>query len=200
MCRLIETICVRDGQILHLSDHQDRMERSIFHLFGSHSPPLLEEYLEVPLEFNTGWVKCRVLYDQAIREITWNAYQIRSISSIGLVYNDAVNYSWKFEDRSVFDQAIRAARTDDVIMIRDGYLTDASYANIILKSGSDWITPSTPLLPGTQRKRLLESRAIQAEPIRVRDLVHFEGIKYINAMLDIERSPEMPMETIRHIQ
>lgn len=199
MCRLIETICVKDGELLHLSDHQERMDRSVFHLFGSRQAPDLEKHLKVPPEYRMGWIKCRVVYQHTIEEISWQTYHLRPIASIALVHDNLLDYSLKYENRSVFEKYIRTAQTDDVIIVRDGYLTDTSYANIILKSGSEWVTPSTPLLQGTQRKRLIESHVISEEPVRVTDLRKFEGLKYINAMLDIASSPEMTLDTIRHL-
>lgn len=199
MCRLIETICVKDGEILHLSDHQNRMDRSRFHLFGSQKSLNLTSHLIVPPEYETGWIKCRVVYQHKIEEISWQTYQVRPITSIALIYDNHLDYSWKYEDRSVFEEYIREAQTDDIFIVRNGFLTDSSYANIMLKSGREWITPSTPLLPGTQRKRLIDSGKIKVAPVEVTDLAKFQGIKYINAMMDWDTSPEIAMDVIRNV-
>lgn len=197
MSRLIETISVRDGIALHLSDHQDRMDRSILELYGHENECSLKESLRVPSEFQTGWVKCRVVYGKNIEHVGWQSYHIRPVTSIELVHADDLDYSWKYEDRSVFDRLIRQADTDDVIIVKAGLVTDSSYANLLFRKGNDWFTPDTPLLAGTQRKRLIEAGKITIRTIRPADICQFDALKYINAMLDMEVSPEIPVQVIR---
>lgn len=197
MCRFIETINVNDGQIMHLSDHQKRMDRTIFYFFGTHSTPDLESLLSIPDHARRGWLKCRVVYDHKVREVSWTPYQVRSISSFGLVHANDLDYSFKYADRKIFSHLITQAETDDIIILKNGLITDSSYANLLFRSGDQWITPAAPLLPGTQRKRLLQSGAIKEESIRARDLHHFDQIKLINAMLDMESGPVYPMNIIR---
>ena len=50
---------------------------------------------------------------------------------------------------------------DDVIIVRNGLITDSSYANLIFFDGREWITPKVPLLEGTCRARLLASGKIK---------------------------------------
>lgn len=197
MSRLIETICVRDGIPLHLSDHQDRMDRSLMALYGLENKISLEKSLQVPSVFKSGWVKCRVAYGKNIEHVNWTPYHIRSVDSITLVHADDLEYSWKYKDRSVFERLIRQAGTDDVIVVKAGYITDSSYANLLFREDNEWFTPDTPLLPGTQRKRLIESGKVSIRPIRPGDISQFDALKYINAMLDLEVSPEIPTNVIR---
>jgi 4-amino-4-deoxychorismate lyase len=44
---------------------------------------------------------------------------------------------------------------DDIIIVRNGFVTDASYANLIFRKGDEWFTPATFLLAGTMRAFLL---------------------------------------------
>lgn len=197
MCRFIESIRIQDGQIMHLNDHQDRMDRTTLHFFKSKIFPRLEHYLEVPQSCQEGTFKCRIVYDQNILDIAWIPYHIRTINSIALATLPDLDYNWKYEDRSQFKSAIGYAQTDDIIIVRDEYLTDSSYANIIFKQGKNWLTPDTPLLDGTQRQRLISSGLIVPCPIRISELKMFDGLKYINAMLSMDLSPELPIDVIR---
>ena len=71
---------------------------------------------------------------------------------------------------------------DDVIIVRNGLITDSSYANLIFFDGREWITPKVPLLEGTCRARLLASGKIKTGNIGIKELSAFKGFKLINAM------------------
>lgn len=199
MSRLIETINVKNGSVLHFTDHQERMDRSVFHFFGTKVTPDLESLIIIPEDAGQNWFKCRVVYGQNIEKITWSSYSIRKISTLSLVHSNDIDYNWKYEDRSQLEDLIRQTQSDDVIIVKDGRVTDSSYANVLFRCGNEWITPSTPLLRGTQRKRLLESGVIREELIHVEDLYQFDRIKWINAMLDMKDGPEWPMDVIQNL-
>lgn len=199
MCRFIETISVKDGLIQHLADHQERMDRTIFHFFGTKNVPQLESLLIVPEQARQGWVKCKVLYSSKIEEITWTPYQIRKLSSFSLIRANEIRYDWKYADRRIFSDLIHKAQTDDIIIVKNGLITDSSYANLLFRSEGQWITPSTPLLAGTQRKKLIQSGIVKEEEIHINDLHHFDRIKFINAMLDMETGPEWPIDIIKKL-
>lgn len=198
MCQFIETICVKRGKILHLADHQERMDRSIFYFYGKRTTPDLKSFLTTPEYAQKGWYKCRIEYGQEIEDITWEPYHIKEISSLSLVIADDINYSWKYTNRSIFKELIREAMTDDIIIVKNGYITDSSYANLLFRSDEDWVTPSTPLLKGTQRNRLLKAGVIKEQLISRNDLYKYDRIKWINAMLDMKDGPEWPMEIIKN--
>jgi 4-amino-4-deoxychorismate lyase len=80
---------------------------------------------------------------------------------------------------------------DEILIIKNGFVTDTSFSNIVFFDGIKWITPSTYLLNGTQRQQLLQQGAIIEEEIRPSDLKHFRFAKLINAMLDLETSPSI---------
>lgn len=195
MCQLIETICVKDGNILHLDDHQKRMENSIRRFYDSRTKvPDLEQNLIVPKKAEEGWFKCRVVYSSKIDNISWEPYHVRTITSWALIRADYINYKYKLADRKVFGELIRKARTHDIIIVKNGFITDCSFANLLFRREGTWFTPSTPLLDGTQRNRLLDSRKIREETIRPKDLHQYDRMKLINAMLDIDSGPEYTIE------
>jgi 4-amino-4-deoxychorismate lyase len=86
-------------------------------------------------------------------------------------------------------------KSDDIIIVRNGFVTDASYANLIFRKGNEWFTPTTYLLAGTMRAFLLDSNRIKSTEICAEDLVNYESCKLINAMLDMN-SQEIPISSI----
>ncbi len=60
------------------------------------------------------------------------------------------------------------------------HLTDTSYTNIALYDGEQWFTPSTPLLRGTMRQRLLDCGLLQEREIMVSDIPNYQYISLFN--------------------
>ena len=75
---------------------------------------------------------------------------------------------------------------DDILIAKNGWLTDTLYANICFWDGSKWHTPATYLLKGTKRSELLEEGEIEETPIAIGDLKDFLGFQRINALLDFD--------------
>ena len=61
-------------------------------------------------------------------------------------------------------------------------VTDTSVCNIVFFDGQKWITPSTPLLCGTARARLLADGTIEERPVAESDIHKFEAFRLINAL------------------
>ena len=75
---------------------------------------------------------------------------------------------------------------DDILIVKNGYITDTSIANIALYDGNSWITPKVPLLKGTTRQRYLDNAKILESDIKVQDLKKFSKIALLNAMIDFD--------------
>jgi 4-amino-4-deoxychorismate lyase len=84
----------------------------------------------------------------------------------------------------------------EIIMHDNGTVKDASYANLVFYDGSRWITPARPLLQGTKRDILLARNIIYMESILVDQLSNFTKIKFINAMMNWDESPELDITTL----
>jgi 4-amino-4-deoxychorismate lyase len=74
-------------------------------------------------------------------------------------------------------------------MTDQGFIKDASYANLAFYDGEFWYTPACPLLEGTQRKYLLETKKIYPKEINISDLHKYQQVKFINAMMSWDESP-----------
>ncbi len=197
MCHLFETISIRGGVAENLPWHQRRLESSYFAMFGKAPVFNLSELIRIPMEAQHGHFRCRVDYDRQIRGISYTPYILREIKSLRLIEDNAIEYRHKFADRIQLDRlfALRG-NCADVLIVKNGLITDTSFANIILWDGLRWSTPAEPLLPGTCRARLLAGGIISAAKISLADLHLFREIKLINALRGMDDQNGIPLNSI----
>ena len=193
----IETIRIQDGHACHLSNHTDRMRRTADH-FGFTAPTLphdLEAHL--PADLRTGTVRCRVVYDHTLREVTFTPYRRRQIERLFAVDAGTTDYAFKYADRAPLTRPqISLAETDELLFIRDGCLTDTSYTNLVLRRGDELVTPDTFLLDGTCRRRLLREGVVRTEPVRLHDLPTYDELLLINAMMPLREAIRLPTTAV----
>ena len=193
MYPLFESLCVKDGQVLHLKWHRFRFQKAYQNFYGG--PPAFDllDPIDLPQTFCQGIVKLKILYNDTTRQLDFQHYQIQQIKSLRLVSTDDLDYACKYSERGKLE-ALFALREDcdDVLIVRRGWITDSSYANVIFFDGKDWWTPEVPLLEGTCRARLLSDSRIKTKALQVKDLKNFQGLKLINAMRDISQ-PMIPI-------
>ena len=165
-------------------------------MLGSQNKIDLEALLTVPLECLSGIFKCRVSYDHFIHKIEFEKYKIRKTKTLQLVIADNIDYSHKFSDRSLFERLKKSTDADEILIVKNEKITDTSFSNIVFFDEKKWITPDSPLLKGTRRQELLDKGIIHERKILTIDLRKFKKAKLINAMLDLEESPEIEMKNI----
>lgn len=195
--RLIETIQINNGQAQGLSYHNERMNRSRHQMICAIGDIYLEEVLKIPEEYQQGKVKCRILYDEQVRKIEFEHYRKRQIDAFHLVKTQ-LTYDHKFEDREAFNKLKSLfLPSSEIILVKDDFITDTSYSNLVFKhQNGDWLTPSTPLLLGTQREFLLDEGFIEEVEIKVQDLDQFTHLMMINAMLDFDEESAIDIKSI----
>jgi len=195
MYPLFESIRVEGGQTHLLHYHQARIEHSYPQLFQKKCSWKLESMLpDLPM---TGLHKLRFLYNDRAFTFELVPYNARKIETLKCVEINTYNYDLKLTDRSGIDQAFALrGDCDDVLMTKNGLITDVSYANIVLFDGTDWVTPAVPLFEGVQRSYLLDNKKIQPAIIRLADLTCYKGFQLINAMNGLEASRFIPVEGI----
>lgn len=199
MSRLFETIKVSNKKLFNLSFHNERMNRSRRELFECSDQIDLEKILHVPEEIGSGVYKCRVIYEKEIEKIEWAEYTPKKIERLKIIEADEINYSYKFFDREIFNTLLKQAGTgenEEILIIKNGKITDTSYSNIVLFDGKEWHTPAEPLLKGTQRAKLISEKKIIEKEIVLNDLKLYKEIKLINAMLEFEEAPTLPVKPI----
>lgn len=199
MSLLFETIKVKEGALQNIGYHNERFNRSREILFGINQTVFLEEIIKIPKEYSSGVVKCKVVYDDSIKGISFARYVPKPVNGLFLVDGNNIDYSYKYSDRSKLDELLTAANCgfdEDILIVKNGLITDTSYSNVALFDGTDWLTPSAPLLAGTKRAKLLEEGKIRTGEIAAAELKYFEKIKLFNAMLDFDECPTLPVACI----
>lgn len=191
MSRLIESIKLEDGKFHRLHYHQARVDRSLFELFQLKNAINLSTEVANQQHPKTGLFKCRIIYEKQIESIEFLPYEPRKVESLKVVHDHLIDYSYKYEDRSKINSLFEQRQfCDDVLIIKNGFVTDSAYSNIIFFDGYKWITPKTPLLKGTMRQFLLDAAEIKAEPVTVQNISSFKSFRLINAMLGFD-GPEI---------
>ena len=183
MCQLFETIRIYNGRLMHPEQHEARMSQSRRELWHLDEAVFLSEIINIPDEWKTGLIQCNLTYGPEIKSVTYKPYVKRQISSLKLLECNDIDYHIKRSDRSILDDLFsRKGDCDEIIIIKNGFITDTSISNLIFFDEKNWFTPKTPLLKGTCRQRLLEEKKISAREIRVDAIWQFSGLKLINSM------------------
>lgn len=191
----LETICILQGEIQNRQSHEERMQRTGVH-FGFKAPllPNLQEFL--PGELRDTKVKCRIIYHKTIQEISFEQYIPKKIVSLKLV-EASVDYSFKLADRGPLNALLeKKGDCDEILITRNGFITDTSYSNVVFSKGEQYFTPESPLLNGTRRQKLLREGVITEKRIDRDSLSEYDRIYLINALLDIEDGVSLPVDRI----
>lgn len=186
MYRLFEAIKVKKCQFCNLDHHQQRVEQSLYTLFEA--PPSIDlNAIKIPSSLDLeGIYKCRVTYSDKIEAVKFIPYEKRQIQSLKLVSNNEIDYRLKYNERKELEGLKKQqGRADEILIIKNGLVTDTSYTNIAFYDGSKWYTPSTPLLRGTKRQKLLDEGLIIEIQIREMDIPDFQYACPVNAFFDL---------------
>ncbi|MDE5904389.1 aminotransferase class IV [Duncaniella sp.] len=199
----IETIRWSDGKFHLLELHGRRMERTRLEVFGSACVvPDMSWLPPVPENLKNRTVKCRVRYGREIHSVEFEPYTPRKIESLKLVDGGNIDYHLKYSDRSALtDLAEMRGDADEVIIVKDGFITDTSYSNLVFAAGERFLTSDRQLLRGVMLSHLLESGKVSAVALRPDDIL--PGNRYgitcafmVNAMLPIESAKPIDIRNI----
>lgn len=176
----LETIRCQAGYPLHLVYHQKRLDDTCrHHRIPQHfelnkliSPPDVQTY------------RCRFLYSSEGFEVQYLPYLPKPIKKLKIIDGGNIEYPFKNADRKDLDTlALLRGEADDIVITKNGFLTDTTIANIALKINGRWFTPAYPLLKGSTRERLLDEKLIETADLRVEDILRCEKIGIMNAMI-----------------
>ncbi len=181
----LETIKSIDGEVQNIEYHQKRYE-SVLKSFGITLVRNLKILVKAPKD---GTYRCRVVYSPSTLhvDITYHRYNKRDISSLKLVYDDMIDYSFKSTCRDELNKLFDLKDDcDDILIVKNSLLSDTSIANIAIFKNNMWLTPKIPLLKGTTRQRLLDEGKIVEADIHVDELKGISKIALFNAMIDFD--------------
>ncbi|MEI6696436.1 MAG: aminotransferase class IV [Bacteroidota bacterium] len=197
MYQFLETIKIKQGRLQNISIHNERFNRCRKEIFGRKDALLLENEIHLSKKTENGIYKCRILYKETISKIEMNAYEIPNIKSLKIVHDNYIQYPYKSENRDEINSLyLLKGECDDILIIRNEFIMDTSYCNIVFSDGNSLITPSTPLLKGCKRELLLREGKIHEKDIKLKDLHLFKKAYLINSMIDLEDNVEIIMNKI----
>ncbi len=187
MYPLFETVCVKNAKIQNAEWHQWRYELAYRELYNKSANKNLFDNIKIPSKFKDKLIKLKISYNIDYQKVEFSEYIPKKIQTLKIIHNNNIDYSLKYSARTnllkMFDLR---ENCDDVLIVKNNFITDTSFANIIFFDGQNWITSATPLLKGTARERLLKTKIIKEKIITINDLNKFSKFKLINAMRDID--------------
>ena len=198
MSQFFESIRVKDGIAENLGFHQLRVNKTLKAFdVSKHSIDLASIVQELVLPA-AGLFKLKISYDlNGNYQSVFTPYQYKQIQNFALVDIKGQSYDYKFSNRDWINEALTLSGKDEIIMHDGGLMKDCSYTNIVFFDGVDWVTPTAPLLEGTQRAKLINEGIIQPKALFVQDIPSFKKFKCINAMLDWDTAVEYEIELIK---
>lgn len=174
-----ETVKCEDYEIFNLEYHNKRVANTIGLNIN------LQEYI-YPLSEEL--LRCKVTYnDFEVLNVEYFPYKKRDITSFKLIFDDEISYSKKYLNRENLDSLfLRKEDCDEIIIIKNGIVTDTSISNIAIFYENKWITSKNCLLNGTTKQRLLDSKFLVEKDISVKMLKKASQIALMNAMIDFD--------------
>ncbi|SIR09952.1 aminotransferase class IV [Maribacter ulvicola] len=198
MYPLFESVCIENSQIKNADYHEARFRRSYMRQYKTHPTySLFDGILLTNLEHDLKY-KLRIGYKQNGTRFSFSEYENNIPTSLQLLSDDTISYPVKRNNRKKLNQLFKQrGNLHDVLIVKNGLITDASYSNILFSDGRQIVTPSTPLLEGTCRARLLDENKVTEKRIAAADLSNFESFQLINALNDFDANRWVPVSNIQ---
>ena len=177
---LLETIKIEDGEVSNLSYHQARCDESRKALFHSTDTLDLSSLIQAPQK---GLYRCRILYDKKMHSVDYIPYVAKEIHNLKIISSN-LTYNYKYANREALNTLLQNQKDiDEIIIEKEGYLTDTTMANIAFYDGKTWFTPENPLLKGTMRAKLLDEGFLHTRNIKKEEIHDYTQVALMNAMI-----------------
>ena len=175
-----ETLKIENGEILNLFYHNLRLNKTIHDIHGRKSNFDLKKFINIP---NYKTYRCKVIYSKEIEKIEFMPLKKRVFKSFKFLESD-VEYPYKNTNRDKLNYLFdKRDKCDDIIIVKDGLITDSTIANIAIYDGLKWYTPKKPLLHGTQRAKLLKDKSIIEKDIKLKDMKNIVDFAIMNSLI-----------------
>ncbi len=177
----IETAYVKNGNILNLEHHLNRIKRTIKYFKWKMKNGKWKINKE---KIKSGEWRVRITYNQyGIKDIEFFPIKERKFKIFKVVEID-FDYNFKYKNRKLFSNLhSQFSNYDEFILVKNNFITDTTISNLAFFTGKEWITPKYPLLKGTKRQELIDKNFLKTENIHSSDLKYFKKIALINAIL-----------------
>jgi len=184
MYQFIESIKVQDGIIHNLNFHQNRVNRTLEAFYNGYQIQL--DQIQIPDIKSKGIYKLRIIYSHQIDKYELIKYEIKSIKNLKIIKSDSINYQFKYFNRKALNELfLSRSEFDDILIVKNGLVTDTSFCNVVFDDGINLFTPIYPLLKGTKREFLHSSGQIQEKEISLKDISDYSKIHLINSMINL---------------
>lgn len=192
-----ESIRVENGEFQNTKYHLQRMMFTCLRTYNHFDFSNLLEDIVVPDEFREGLVKLKVYYNESQLKFKFSTYERKPAEKLRMIEGGDILYDKKRTDRKAIELLTgQKGDCDDILIIKDGLVTDTSIANILFFHDNIMLTPSDCLLAGTERQRLLKEGLVDAVKIKTEDIPYFDGFCIINAMNPFGSRPIIPVTNI----
>jgi len=180
---LLETIKCDEGKVFNLAYHQARCDTSRKTLLKTSTSLDLSSVINPPPK---GLYRCRVVYAVNIISIEYLPYIAKQVHTLKIVTSN-LNYAFKYANRDSLNiLSNQHSDYDDILIEKNGLITDTSIANIAFYAEGQWFTPKVPILKGTMREKLLHEKFLTEKDIRREDINQYTQVALMNAMIGFE--------------
>ncbi len=206
---------LRGGELIAGELHRERMLRTLREQGADTGSTFLQSLLSTsPWQEVEAYLTGQQILPATTYRLTLE-YSLAGLSTIRLVpyYKRTIctlrpiplpngfDYSYKYADRSFFERVkAELASDEEPLFVRpDGTITDTSYTNVLIETEAGYLTPTRPLLKGTQREGLLRAGLIaEADDLTLSTLrSKAKAILLINALLPLEEALCLPPEALQ---
>lgn len=201
MYPFLESIRLEKQKLFFLSGHEARFRQTQRDNWGRVIYTGLQNLLTSDPAFpkDDDKYKCRVVYSPEQLVVNFIRYQPRDLQRLVVVADDHIDYWYKSTDRRSLERHTEnVGPHTEVLIFKNGLLTDSSFSNLALWDGNTWWTPKTPLLKGVHRRELISRGIIQEKDIPLTSLSTYQKIKLVNVMMDWENTWSLDASAIQH--
>ncbi|WP_042142128.1 aminodeoxychorismate synthase component I [Paucisalibacillus sp. EB02] len=190
--QLIETIGLKEGRLLLLDNHMERLKNSAGYFnFTYDLVSIKERVLNIADKYQVGNWRIRILLDKVgkfsldiIPEEPIENYDV-ALAKSPINQHDIFLYH-KTTNRTIYDRNLRSfPHVFDVLLWNEaGEITEFTRGNVVVELEGKLYTPPVTcgLLAGTYRKSLLDQGIIKERIILVRELENCSRIWFINSV------------------
>jgi len=197
MFPFFESIRIEKGEAHLLSLHEKRMQTSLKSI-GKNMLFSLSQCLPSTSFDKNNIYKLRITYNHSHFQREIIPYSPKKIKCFRLIENNNIDYAFKYSNRSNIENLYQHKEdADDIIIVKNGEITDSSFANIVFFDGNTWHTPKSPLLKGVMREYLLSQKKIKEKSIKKQDVGNYKSFMLINALLPFDTKRQLPVSVIK---